>query len=200
MRSVTQARSTRALPCVRVRLSRARWTCSTVRSSVRICFCVIASVATTTSGRRIALSALSRSLQRIVHITSRARPAAATTRGVSVAAAGFALLVMWTMRWSDLLKALSAMRLPDVVVATLAMTQKQILTLLRTVEQVHLARESRTLTRGSARADRAWVTERMAFVVRKSMKTADDVYDAMLSRGFTGAMPSLVKLRLRPRG
>ena len=116
-----------------------------------------------------------------------------------VAAAGFALLVIWTMRWSDLLKALSAMRLPDVVVATLAMTHKQILTLLRTVEQIHLARESRTLTRGSARADRAWVTERMAFVVRKSMKTADDVYDAMLSRGFTGAMPSLVRLRLRPR-
>ncbi len=116
-----------------------------------------------------------------------------------VAAAGFALLVVWTMRWSDLLKALSAMRLPDVVVATLAMTQKQILTLLRTVEHIHLARESRSLTRGGARADRAWVTERMAFVVRKSMKTADDVYDAMLSRGFTGAMPSLVKLRLRPR-
>jgi cobalt/nickel transport system permease protein len=102
-----------------------------------------------------------------------------------VAAAGFALLVVWTMRWSDLLKALSAMRLPDVVVATLAMTHKQILTLLRTVQQIHLARESRTLTRGSARADRVWVTERMAFVVRKSMKTADDV--------------SLVRLRLRPR-
>jgi len=116
-----------------------------------------------------------------------------------VAAAGFALLVVWTMHWSDLLKALSAMRLPDVVVATLAMTQRQILTLLRTVEQIHLARESRTLTRGSVGADRAWVTERMAFVMRKSMKTADDVYDAMLSRGFTGAMPSLVRLRVRPR-
>jgi cobalt/nickel transport system permease protein len=116
-----------------------------------------------------------------------------------VASAGFALLVVWTMRWSHLLKALSAMRLPDVVVATLAMTQKQILTLLRTVEQIHLARESRTLTRGSARGDRAWVTERMAFVVRKSMKTADDVHDAMLSRGFTGAMPSLVTLRLHRR-
>jgi len=116
-----------------------------------------------------------------------------------VASAGFALLVVWTMRWSHLLKALSAMRLPDVVVATLAMTQKQILTLLRTVEQIHLARESRTLTRGSARGDRAWVTERMAFVVRKSMKTADDVHDAMLSRGFTGAMPSLVTLRLQGR-
>jgi cobalt/nickel transport system permease protein len=115
------------------------------------------------------------------------------------AAAGFALLVVWTMRWSDVLRALSAMRLADVVVATLAMTQKQILTLLRTVEQIHLARESRTLGRGTNRENRAWVTERMAFVVRKSMKTADDVYDAMLARGFTGAMPSLVRLRLRPR-
>ena len=115
-----------------------------------------------------------------------------------VAAAGFALLVIWTMRWSDLLRALSTMGMPDVVVATLAMTQKQILTLLRTVEQIHLARESRTLTLGTTRENRAWVTERMAFVLRKSMKTADDVYDAMLSRGFTGAMPSLVRLRMGP--
>jgi cobalt/nickel transport system permease protein len=115
------------------------------------------------------------------------------------AAAGFAILVIWTMRWTDLLRALSAMHMPDVVVATLAMTHRQILTLLRTVEQIHLARESRTLTRGTTRENRAWVTERMAFVMRKSMKTADDVYDAMLSRGFTGAMPSLVRLRTRPR-
>jgi cobalt/nickel transport system permease protein len=115
------------------------------------------------------------------------------------AAAGFALLIIWTMRWPDLLRALSALRMPDVVVATLAMTQKQILTLLRTVEQIHLARESRTLTLGTTRANRDWVTERMAFVVRKSMRTADDVYDAMLSRGFTGAMPSLARLRLRAR-
>jgi cobalt/nickel transport system permease protein len=116
-----------------------------------------------------------------------------------VASAGFALLVIWTMRWPDLLRALSALRLPDVVVATLAMAQKQILTLLRTVEQIHLARESRTLTRGTTRENRDWVTERMAFVVRKSMKTADEVYDAMLSRGFTGVMPSLVSLRVGRR-
>jgi cobalt/nickel transport system permease protein len=114
-----------------------------------------------------------------------------------VAAAGFALLVVWTMRWRDLLHALTAMHMPDVVVATLAMTQKQILTLLRTVEQIHLARESRTLTRGTARRERDWVTERMAFVVRKSMKTADDVHDAMLARGFSGAAPALVRLRVR---
>jgi cobalt/nickel transport system permease protein len=115
------------------------------------------------------------------------------------AAAGFALLIIWTMRWSDLLRALTALHFPDVVVATLAMTQRQILTLLRTVEQIHLARESRTLSLGTARQNRDWVTERMAFVVRKSMKTADDVYDAMLARGYTGAMPSLRRLRAGPK-
>ena len=116
-----------------------------------------------------------------------------------VAGAGIGLLVVWTTRWTDILRALTAMRLPDIVVATLAMTQKQIMSLLRTVENIHLARESRMLTAGSTRENRGWVVERMGFVASKSMKTADDVYDAMLSRGFTGAMPSLVRLRTTAR-
>jgi cobalt/nickel transport system permease protein len=115
------------------------------------------------------------------------------------AGAGIGLLVVWTTRWTDLLHALTALKVPDLVVATLAMTQKQIVSLLRTVENTHLARESRLLAAGSARENRGWVTERMAFVARKSMKTADDVYDAMLARGFTGAMPSLVRLHATAR-
>ena len=116
-----------------------------------------------------------------------------------VAAAGFCLLVVWTMRWTDLLHALTALRLPGVIVATLAMAQKQILTLLRTVEQTHLARESRLVGATTTRADRAWGTERMAFVVRKSLKTADDVFDAMLARGYSGPVRMLVRLRATPR-
>ena len=116
-----------------------------------------------------------------------------------VASAGFALLVIWTTRWADVLAALSAMRMPEVVVATLAMTQKQIVALMRTVEQLHLARESRTLSIGTAAENRGWVVGRMAFVVRKSVKTADDVYDAMLSRGFSGTMRSLSTLSATSR-
>ena len=111
-----------------------------------------------------------------------------------VTSAGFALLIIWTTRWTDVLVALSTMGLPDVVVATLAMTQKQIVSLMRTVEQLHLARESRTLSAGSATENRAWVVGRMAFVIKKSVKTADDVYDAMLARGFSGSMHSLAAL------
>jgi cobalt/nickel transport system permease protein len=135
-------------------------------------------------------------------------PLAITAPGVVVAArlvtrvaagAGFGLLLVWTTRWTDLLRALGALGVPDLVVATLAMTQKQIMSLLRTVENAHLARESRMLSKGTARENRGWVVERMAFVARRSMKTADDVYDAMLARGFSGAMPSLVELRATAR-
>jgi cobalt/nickel transport system permease protein len=108
-----------------------------------------------------------------------------------VASAGVALLIIWTTRWTDLLQALTALKVPDVVVATLAMTQKQIVALMRTVQQIHLARESRMLSVGSTSDNRTWVVGRMAFVVRKSVKTADDVYDAMLARGFTGAVRSV---------
>jgi len=135
-------------------------------------------------------------------------PLSITSSGLLIAArlttrvaagAGFGMLVVWTTRWTDILQALTAMRMPDIVVATLAMTQQQIMSLLRTVENIHLARESRMLTSGTAKDNRLWVTERMAFIVKKSVKTADDVYDAMLARGFSGAMPSLVRLRAATR-
>jgi cobalt/nickel transport system permease protein len=135
-------------------------------------------------------------------------PASVTAPGLVVAArlvvrvvagAGIGLLVVWTTRWTDILRALTSIRVPDIVVATLAMTQKQIMSLLRTVENVHLARESRMLSNGRTAENRKWVVERMAFIASKSMKTADDVYDAMLSRGFTGAMPSLARLRTTAR-
>jgi cobalt/nickel transport system permease protein len=111
------------------------------------------------------------------------------------ASAGVALLIIWTTRWTDLMQALTSLKVPDVIVATLAMTQKQIVSLMRTVQQIHLARESRMLSAGSTAENRHWVVGRMAFVVSKSMKTADDVYDAMLSRGFTGAVRSVHRVR-----
>jgi energy-coupling factor transporter transmembrane protein EcfT len=113
------------------------------------------------------------------------------------AGAGIGLLVIWTTRWTDLLRALTAMHVPEVIVATFAMTQQQIVSLMRTVENMHLARESRMLAEGSAAENRAWVIGRIAFVARKSLKTADDVYDAMLARGYSGAWPSISRLRVR---
>lgn len=116
-----------------------------------------------------------------------------------IACAGIGLLVVWTMRWSDLLGALTALHVPDVIVATLAMTQQQIVSLMRTVENMHLARESRMLREGSTAENREWVTGRMAFVASRSFKAADDVYDAMLARGFSGSWPTLRRMSMTRR-
>ena len=116
-----------------------------------------------------------------------------------IAGAGIGLLVVWTTRWSDLLGGLSAMRMPDVIVATLAMTQQQIVSLMRTVENIHLARESRMLGTGTAAENRSWVVDRMAFVANRSFRTADEVYDAMLARGFSGEWPTLRRPRMTAR-
>jgi len=83
-----------------------------------------------------------------------------------------------------------------VIVATLAMTQQQVVSLMRTVENIHLARESRMLAAGTAGQNREWVIDRIAFVANKSFKTADDVYDAMLARGFSGDWPTLHRLQM----
>jgi cobalt/nickel transport system permease protein len=113
-----------------------------------------------------------------------------------VAGAGIGLLVVWTARWSDLLAGLSAMRMPDIVVATLAMTQQQIVVLMRTVENIHLARESRMLGTGSATENRRWVVDRASYVANRSFKTADEVYDAMLARGFGGEWRSIRRVHM----
>ena len=135
-------------------------------------------------------------------------PLAITAPGLAIAVrlvarvaagAGVGLLVVWTTRWTDIMRALTSWHVPDVVVAIFAMTQQQIVTLMRTVEGTHLARESRMLSEGSTAETRGWVVERMAFTARKSLKTADDVYDAMLARGYSGAWPSIARLRTRGR-
>lgn len=116
-----------------------------------------------------------------------------------IAGAGIGMLVVWTMRWSDLLGALTALRVPEIIVATLAMTQQQIVSLMRTVENIHLARESRMLAAGSTAENREWVVGRMAFVANRSLRTADEVYDAMLARGFSGSWHTLRRMKMTGR-
>lgn len=109
--------------------------------------------------------------------------------------ANFALLIALTTRWPEILQGLTALKVPDVFIMTLGMAQRYVVSLLRIVQHTHLAKESRTIGRFAAAEERRWVAGRMAFVVKKSVKMGDDVYAAMLSRGYDGQVRTVSPLR-----
>jgi len=97
-----------------------------------------------------------------------------------------AVLLALTTKWWVLLKALQILRVPQVIILILAMTYRYIYTVLRTVEQTFQARKSRTVGRISGRDSRRWIGASVATLVGKSYAASNEVYLAMLSRGFTG--------------
>lgn len=110
----------------------------------------------------------------------------------------FAILLVLTTRWGLLLRALRGLRVPQVFVLILGMTYRYIFLLLQTVNDMFLARKSRQVGRTPGGADRAWIANSMGSLLGKSYHLSDQVYLAMLSRGFRGEPLVAQPLRLRP--
>jgi len=102
------------------------------------------------------------------------------------ASLSFTVLLLLTTRWASLLKALRVLGVPRVFVVILGMTYRYIYLLLHTVNTMFLARKSRTVGRLSAGEHRRWLTTTMGLMVDKSYTLSENVYQAMLSRGFRG--------------
>ncbi len=109
----------------------------------------------------------------------------------------FAVLLMLTTRWSDILAALRALFVPRVFVMTLSMTYRYLFVFLRLVQDMYRARKSRTVHRRSSSSERSWVASRIGFLYLKSAEMSADVYRAMLSRGYHGEIIGLTRFRTR---
>lgn len=91
-------------------------------------------------------------------------------------------------RQVDFFRALSHLPVPGFFVTALFMTFKYVFILLRIVEDSALARKSRTINYSALTDSREWIASRMALILKRSLKTADEVGMAMASRGFTGTL------------
>ena len=111
--------------------------------------------------------------------------------GVSVS---LAVLLVLTTPWADLLKSLQAMRVPQVFVLVLAMTYRYIFLFLHTANGMFEARKSRVVARTSGGEQRRWIAGSMGNLLNRSVKMSNDVYAAMVARGFTGAIRSFQRL------
>ncbi|MBV9577142.1 MAG: cobalt ECF transporter T component CbiQ [Chloroflexi bacterium] len=116
-----------------------------------------------------------------------------TRVGVSVS---LAVLLVLTTPWADVLKSLHALKVPHVFVLVLSMTYRYIFLFLHTLNGMFEARKSRVVARLGGGEDRRWITRSMGALMSRSFKMSNDVYAAMLARGFTGEIRTYTTYRM----
>jgi cobalt/nickel transport system permease protein len=114
--------------------------------------------------------------------------------GVSVS---LAVLLVMTTPWADILKSLRALHVPQVFVLVLSMTYRYIFVFLHTANGVLLARKSRVVARTSGAEQRRWISGTMGNLIGRAFKMSNDVYAAMMARGFTGEVRAYSDYRMR---
>jgi cobalt/nickel transport system permease protein len=113
--------------------------------------------------------------------------------GVSVS---LAILLVVTTPWADVLKSLRALKVPQVFILVLSMTYRYVFLFLHTANGILLARKSRVVGRTSGGEQRRWITGTMGNLMSRAFKMSNDVYSAMLARGFAGEVRTYTKYRI----
>jgi cobalt ECF transporter T component CbiQ len=116
-----------------------------------------------------------------------------TRVGVSVS---LAVLLVMTTPWADLLKSLQALRVPQLFILVLAMAYRYIFLFLHLANGMFEARKSRIVARTSGSEQRRWITASMGTLLNRSVKMSNDVYAAMIARGFSGSIRTLAEYRM----
>jgi len=109
-----------------------------------------------------------------------------------------AVLLVVTTPWADVLKSLRSLKVPQVFVLILSMTYRYLFLFLHTANGILLARKSRMVGRTSGSEQRRWITGTMGNLMSRAFKMSNDVYAAMLARGFNGEVRTFSTFRLRP--
>lgn len=102
-----------------------------------------------------------------------------------------ASLLVLTTRWSELLAALRALHAPAIFVLVLAMAYRYLFVLLDLTQDLLLARRARLIAPSKGAEQRRWLAAALGVLFQRSIRTSDQVYLAMLARGFRGDYRSL---------
>lgn len=107
------------------------------------------------------------------------------------ASVSFAVLFTLTSKWAEVFSGLRSLLVPRIFVITLSMTERYLFVFLRLIQDMYRARKSRTIRPLSPAAERNWIASRIGVIFKKSVDMSEDIYKAMLSRGFHGEFRSL---------
>ena len=96
-----------------------------------------------------------------------------------------ALLVLFTTPLPEIIKALKVLKVPDVFLMILFLSYKYIFVFAKTLQDIHLAKKSRLVGKVRSKEGRQWIAGRMAFIFRKTQRRCEEVFKAMVARGFS---------------
>jgi len=95
------------------------------------------------------------------------------------------LLIINTTPFTEIIRALKLFRIPDTFLMIISITYKYIFIFARTVEDIYFSMKSRITGSLSKTEMRELIAGRIAFMFKKSRITCEEVYRAMISRGFS---------------
>jgi cobalt ECF transporter T component CbiQ len=98
------------------------------------------------------------------------------------------LLTLYTTPFPEIMKSLKIMKIPDGLLMITTLSYKYFLLFAKTVEDMHLAKKSRLLRKLRRRQARKWVAGRIAFVFVKTRQKSEEIFKAMVSRGFSDSI------------
>ena len=103
-----------------------------------------------------------------------------------ITSVSFVVLLSITTRHFELLKVLRIFKIPQVFVMTLGMCYRYIFLFIGIIENTYLAIKSRVGTRIHPKRGQRIVASNIASLWQRSYRLNEDVYQAMLSRGYNG--------------
>jgi cobalt/nickel transport system permease protein len=95
-------------------------------------------------------------------------------------------LILHTTPFPEIIKALKVLKVPDAFLIIISLTYKYIFIFARIVADMHLAKKSRLAGALKSAEARDWIAGRIAFIFKKTQLKCDDVFKAMVGRGFSG--------------
>jgi cobalt ECF transporter T component CbiQ len=110
------------------------------------------------------------------------------------------VLLTLTTPWHRLVAALGSLRVPTAVILVLAMAYRYVFHLLTSVDDMYTARRARTVgTDAGLPSSRRFVAASVGALFGKAHALSDEVYLAMVARGYTGNLRMLQPGRARAR-
>lgn len=109
------------------------------------------------------------------------------------------VLLASTTRPAKLFRALHLLGVPQIFITLLTMMERYLGILIRSAEEIHLAKISRSITVETVRQEHAWIAAGMVTLFRRTHTLSNAIYLAMISRGYTGDIYLLKESSLRTR-